>query len=296
MSVRRLERLVCAERQRHPLYLPFYSLLLGDRLTEVGLEVELLPGTGGPAGAIRGAVELYVGGPMRTMQMAERGEEVPLAIATIVAACPWVLLARADGDAPVPPVDEVTGTIVDYPEAHTPHLLLDALLRSTGAPSPEFVAPEDTPEAVATFLAGRGDLLLQDAWVAESLGDRARVRMRLMDRIARIPFSSIAANPWIVRERPDLVERVLAAYRAALGDFLTLAREDRAGLEDLYRRVFGDLHVARGASVVAEMALSGLWPEDIIPTVAEYERFADLLATAGWLEGSLDVSAAMAHV
>lgn len=274
-------RISVVERQRHPVYLPFYAALADNVFADFGLEVNLLPGTGGPGGQMRQNVDLHLGGPMRALSMLDRGENAPVSIATVARRAPWVIGMCREAVS----LEELCDVeVINYAEAPTPLLLMRGLLVQEGLALAKILTPEDLPEAVAMFSRSSNRALLIDSWRLAQVPGGPHVVFDLAGATGDIPFSTFAAHPDVLERDADKVNRFVEAYQFAQQAFLQrIDACDTEYLEEVADAAFGRLRGFLVSEECGRLRALNVWPETVSPTDDEFDRFAGLLHLAGWI-------------
>ena len=208
-----------------PFHTPFYAPLpagvaLGHFADE-GLDVKALPAAAFGKGTIQalldGAIEISLGGLMRSFELAERTGRIIVHFAEVCSKNGFFLLSRE----PRPAFrwqDLVGRTVISFAEAPTPWQCMLSVLRRHGVDPAQVRIERElpAPEAVAAFRAGRGDFLEQTEPVVDRLvaEGAAHLVVSMGQATGPVPFTSYMTTPEFLAREPDVVRRFTrAVYR-----------------------------------------------------------------------------------
>jgi NitT/TauT family transport system substrate-binding protein len=203
-------------------YAPHYLALALGLFADEGIEAAHGTATA-PNGVARalqaGDVDVGLSGPIRALGAMDRGEGPLVCVAEVNSRAGFYLLSRT------PAHDfawrDLAGKrVLVFAEAPTPQLCLEYLVERHGlGPSAvEMVADLPTEHAVARFLAGRADYLLQGQTVTERLlaGGQAHLAAALGPALGALAFSAYLVTPRFLAERTATLDGVLRALTRAL--------------------------------------------------------------------------------
>jgi len=169
-----MDTLRIIQRFHHLFYTPQFVVMHLGVLEHEGIRVDLTTATSAAElndKLLTGEADLGLGGPIRTLELAERGSrEQLISFLEVNSRAGFFLLARQ----PQPQfrwTDLVGRRLILFAEAPTPWLCLQHVLRRHGVdPQTIHVQPNlATAEAVAAFLRGEADYLEQSQPVTETL-------------------------------------------------------------------------------------------------------------------------------
>src|SRR5262249_6406744 len=192
-----MDTLRIIQRFHHLFYTPQFVIMHLGVLEQEGLCVELTTATSAAEGndkLLRGEADLGLGGPIRTLELAEHGSQGTLiSILEVNSRNGFFLLARQ----PQPQfqwADLVGRRLILFAEAPTPWLCLQHVLRRHGVdPHTVHIQPNlVTAEAVAMFLRGEAEYIEQSQPVTETListGQAALVAAE-GEAVGPLPFSA----------------------------------------------------------------------------------------------------------
>jgi NitT/TauT family transport system substrate-binding protein len=234
-----------------------------------------------------GEADILVAAPMRTMRQFELNGERIVSIAPVLIRHPWYLLGR--DPAPSFSWDDLIGhSVIDFAEGETSILCLRYLLRLHGVSdnAVEIIEGLRSTEAVAAFRAGRGDYLLHTLHTGEQLLEDgvAKCAIALAPDVGDIPFTAFATFP----ENLAAHEEVLARFRRAYGRALTwLADHNAVDVAAILTPFFPTHSPELLRRSVGRYQALGVWPREPELSASGFEHFKDILASVGWLKGTV---------
>jgi NitT/TauT family transport system substrate-binding protein len=273
----------------HVYYAPYYVALHRGCFDGQGLELETtVPGDGRLvlAGQASGALDVALGGIMRSLISYDRGEpDAPLHFARLNDRDGFFLVGRAGSDAAFDWPGLLGKRLILFSEAPTPWYVLRALLRERGLDPDQIEAVPGlpAPEAAAAFQAGEADFLQAPAQVAEALiADGSGTIVAEMAREAGpIPYSSYSARRVVLDAQPEAVSALIRAHVAAL-DWIRAA--SGAEVWDTIAPSFPDADAEVYRRAVERYHRLGAWSSDATISRPSFQRLADLLHRGGLIE------------
>lgn len=271
---------------RSVFYAPQFVALYGGHFAAEGLDVDIRTAAGGvtTTGALLdGTAQICLGGIMRSLDLADRGQPFLPHFAEVNSRNGFFLLSR------VPRLtfgwgDLVGRTVLGFAEAPTPWQCLLTVLRRHGV-DPTAVRIERTlpvTEAVAAFRAGHGDFLEAGQPVTEQLLDAgvAHLAASMGEATGPLPFSSYMTTTAFVRDgRGTLLRFTRALHRAQR--WMTTADAD--AIAELIAPAFGDIAADVRRRAVARYLAQATWAQQPVLTRAGYEYLQQILLDGGFI-------------
>ncbi|HET7340681.1 MAG TPA: ABC transporter substrate-binding protein [Methylomirabilota bacterium] len=279
-------RLTVYEPFRSIFYAPQFVALHGGHFAAEGLEVEVHTAAAGltTTGALLdGAAEICLGGIMRSLDLADRGQPFLPHFAEVNRLNGFFLLSRR----PLADFtwrDMVGRTLIGFAEAPTPWQCLLTVLRRHGV-DPATVRIERTrplAEAVAAFRAGHGDFLEAGQPVTEQLLEEgvAHLAASMGEATGPLPFSSYMTTPRFLREERDVVVRFTRALSRAQR---WLAQATANEVATLIAPAFAEVPAERRRRAVARYLGQDTWARQPVLTRAGFEYLQQILLDGGFI-------------
>jgi NitT/TauT family transport system substrate-binding protein len=233
---------------------------------------------------LQGEADLGLGGPIRTLELAEHGGQGRLiSFLEVNSRDGFFLLARQ----PQPQfqwTDLVGRRLILFAEAPTPWLCLQYVLRRHGV-EPQTIhvqANLGTADAVAMFLRGEADYLEQSQPVTETListGQAALVAAE-GEAVGALPFSAYLATPAFLSSHTELLHRFARAfYRAQQW----LAQHSAEEISQLIAPSFPDIEPVLRTRVLERYLRQQTWARDPLLRQEGFEHLQDILLGAGFI-------------
>jgi NitT/TauT family transport system substrate-binding protein len=270
-------------------YTPHYLALALGFFAEEGIEAVQATSVA-PNGVTRalfsGDADVGVSGPIRALDVVDRGEGRLVCVAEINSRVGFYLLRRA------PAKDFVWRDLVGkrvllFAEAPTPRLCLEYLLERHGISlsAVDLVADLPTEHAVAAFLADRADYLLQGQPVSERLlgGGRADLAVALGPALGPVAFSAYVVTPRVLAERTDAVDAALRALYRALG---WLHRHSPQEIAERLAPSFPDEEPRLLVSAIRRYLGGKTWPADPVLRRPGFDALQEILLLRGFVKKS----------
>ncbi len=279
-----MTRLIVYEPFRSIFYAPQFVTLYGGHFTAEGLDVEVRTAGAGETttGALLdGAARICLGGIMRSLDLADRGQPFLPHFAAVNQRNGFFLLGRRPAFAWA---DLAGRTVLSFAEAPTPWQCMLTVLRRHGV-DPASVRIERTrpvAEAVAAFRAGQGDFLETGQPFAEQLlaDGAAHLAASMGEATGPVPFSSYMTTPAFLRDERDTVERFTRALDRAQRWMASAGAEAIAAL---IAPAFPDIAPEIHRRVVARYLAQATWATDPVLTVEGYEYLQQILLDGGFI-------------
>lgn len=268
-------------------YTPHYLAQVLGLFAREGVEAEPAPAvapTGVSRALLGGEADIGLSGPIRALGALDRGEGRLTCVAEINSRASFFLLARAPAHG-FAWRDLAGRRVLVFAEAPTPRLCLEYLLERHGiAPSAvELVDDLPTEQAVAHFLAGRTEYLLQGQPVTERLlaGGRAHLAAALGPALGRLAFSAYLVTPRFLTERADALEAVLRAlYRAQLW----LRRHPPESVAEQVAPAFPGEEPALLAAAIRRYLAGKTWATDPVLRRQGFDALQEVLLLRGFVK------------
>jgi len=281
-----MTKLTVYEPFRSVFYAPQFVTLYGGHFAAEGLEVEIRTSGGGvtTTGALLdGTAQICLGGIMRSLDLADRGQPFLPHFAEVNSRNGFFLLSRR----PRPSfawADLAGRTLLGFAEAPTPWQCLLTVLRRYGV-DPATVRIERTlpvAEAVAAFRADRADFLEAGQPVTEQLLDAGEAHLvaSMGEATGAVPFSSYMTTGRFLREERDTVVRFTRALYRAQRWMATASAGDIAAL---IAPAFPDISPDLRRRAVARYLAQSTWARDPVLTVEGYEYLQQILLDGGFI-------------
>jgi NitT/TauT family transport system substrate-binding protein len=282
-----MDTLRVIQRFHHLFYTPQFVVMHLGVLGHEGIRVDLTTAASAAElndKLLQGEADLGLGGPIRTLELAERGSgERLVSFLEVNSRDGFFLLARE----PQPQfqwTDLVGRRLILFAEAPTPWLCLQHVLRRHGVDPQTIHVRSDlvTADAVAMFLRGEADYLEQSQPVTETListGQAALVAAE-GEAVGALPFSAYLATPAFLSSHAELLHRFARAfYRAQQW----LARHSAEEISQLIAPSFPDIEPALRTRVLARYLRQQTWARDPLLRQGGFEHLQDILLGAGFI-------------
>ena len=281
-----MDTLRIIQRFHHLFYTPQLVIMHLDALEQEGLRVELT--TAASAAEVndkllRDEADLGLGGPIRTLELAEHHNPGKLiSFIEVNSRNGFFLLARE----PQPQfqwTDLVGRCLILFAEAPTPWLCLQHVLRRHGVDPKAIHVRQDllTADAVAAFLRGDADYLEQSQPVTETLitSGQASLVAAEGEVTGALPFSAYLTTPAFAASHAELLHRFTRAfYRAQQW----LAQHSAEDLSALIAPSFPDIEPALRTRILARYLRQQTWARDPLLRQEGFEHLQDILLGAGF--------------
>jgi NitT/TauT family transport system substrate-binding protein len=282
-----MDTLRIIQRFHHLFYTPQFVVMHLGVLEQEDLRVELTTATSAAElneQLLNGTADLALGGPIRTLELAEHQSPGRLiSIIEVTSRDGFFLLARE----PQPQfqwADMVGRRLILFAEAPTPWLCLQHVLRRHGV-DPQTIQvqpPLLTADAVAAFLRGDADYLEQSQPATETLitsGQAALVAAE-GEAVGALPFSAYLTTPAFAASHAELLHRFTRAFYGAQQ---WLAQHSAAELSGLIAPSFPDLEPALRTRILERYLRQQTWARDPLLRQAGFEHLQDILLGAGFI-------------
>ena len=281
-----MTKLTVYEPFRSVFYAPQFVTLHGGHFAAEGLDVEIRTAGGGvnTTGALLdGTAQICLGGIMRSLDLADRGQPLLPHFAEVNSRNGFFLLSRR----PRPGfawADLSGRTLLGFAEAPTPWQCLLTVLRRHGV-DPGTVRIERTlpvAEAVAAFRADRTDFLEAGQPVTEQLLDAGEAHLvaSMGEATGPVPFSSYMTTGRFLREQRDTVVRFTRALYRAQRWMAGAAAEEIAAL---IAPAFPDIAPDVRRRAVTRYLGQATWARHPVLTVGGYEYLQTILLDGGFI-------------
>lgn len=264
-------------------YAPFYMAWRGGHFERAGIDVEYTAYGDGrlvQEALEGGAIDVGLGGIMRSLEMYDRGAAtVPVHFARVNDRDGFFLLGRSEQfEWP----DLLGKRLLIFSEAPTPRYILRGFLAERGldADRIDYVTDRPIAELAAAFRAGEGDFFEGPAHVVEDLlrsGSAVFLRS-LGEATGNIPYSSYAVQPDVLDREAEMIDAVFRGHAAALDWMGTV---DGAAIWDVIRPAFPDAHDEIFRRAVERYQRLGTWSSSPTLDRDTYQRLAELLQRGG---------------
>jgi len=281
-----MDTLRIIQRFHHLFYTPQFVVMHLGVLEQEGLRVELT--TAKTAAELNdklldGAADLGLGGPIRTLEMAEHDNPRRLvSFIEVNSRNGFFLLARE----PQPQfqwTDLVGRRLILFAEAPTPWLCLQHVLRRHNVDPKTIHVRQDllTADAVAAFLRGDADYLEQSQPATETLLSSGQASLVAAEGevTGALPFSAYLTTPAFMASHADVLHRFTrAVYRAQQW----LAQHSAEELSTLIAPSFPDIEPALRTRILARYLRQQTWAHDPLLRQEGFEHLQDVLLGAGF--------------
>jgi NitT/TauT family transport system substrate-binding protein len=231
---------------------------------------------------LSGAADLGLGGPMRTLELADQGSrDWPISIIEVNSRDGFFVLGRG----PQPRfqwADLMGSRFIRFAEAPTPWLCLQQVLRNYGIDigAIKLITNVPTPQAVEMFLRGEADYLEQGQPVVERLvhSGRASVVASEGEAVGALPFSAYLTMPTYAASHADILHRFTRAfYRAQQWIAMHSAEE----IAQLIAPSFPDIEPEIRTRAVARYLKQDTWARDPLLREEAFDYLQDILIGGG---------------
>jgi len=281
-----MDTLRIIQRFYHPFYTPQFVVMHLGVLAQEGLRVEMSTATSAAEvndKLLNGEADLGLGGPIRTLELAEHNSPGRLiSIIEVNSRNGFFLLSRE----PQPQFQWthlVGRRLLLFAEAPTPWLCLQHVLRRHGVDPKTIQVRQDlvTADAVAAFLRGDADYLEQSQPVTETLiaSGQASLVAAEGEVTGALPFSAYLTTPAFMTSHADLLHRFTRAfYRAQQW----LAEHSAEDLSALIAPSFPDIEPALRTRILSRYLRQQTWAHDPLLRPEGFEHLQDILLGAGF--------------
>jgi NitT/TauT family transport system substrate-binding protein len=282
-----METVRIVQRFHSLFYAPqFVTLHLGV-LDQEGLRFEVTTaGSGAEVGnaLLRGEADLGLGGPIRTLELAEQGRPDRLiSVLEVNSRNGFFVLGRG----PQPRfqwADLVGSRFILFSEAPTPWLCLQQVLRNYGVDlgAIKLITGLPTARAVEVFLRGEADYLEQGQPVVERLAQsgRASVVASEGEAVGPVPFSAYLTTPAYAAGHADVLRRFARAfYRAQQW----ITQHSAGELSQLIAPSFPDVEPETRTRALARYLRQGTWARDPLLREEGFNYLQDILVGGGFI-------------
>jgi NitT/TauT family transport system substrate-binding protein len=220
---------------------------------------------------------------MRSFELIERGGPRLVHFAAVNDRNGFFLLSRE----PRPRFawsDLVGRTVISFGGAPTPWLCMQAVLRRHGVDPARvtFIRDLSTPDAVATFRAGKADFLEHGPPVADQLiADGAGHLVASMgEATGPVPFSSFMATPQMLRRERDVFVRFVRGLHRAQR---WMAAATAAEIAAVIAPAFAEIDARIRVRAVERYLRQSTWVGDPVLTRAGFEALQEILLGGGFI-------------
>ena len=235
---------------------------------------------------LAGDADIGVSGPMRALGAADRGEGRLTCIAELNSRAGFFVLGRTL----VASFDwrDLTGRrVLVFGGAPTPRLCLEYLLERHGVnlSAVDLVSNLMTDQAVAQFLSGQADYLLQGQPLVEQLvaSGEAHLVAALGPALGPLAFSAYLVTPKLLVDRLSVVDAVLRALRRTQ---LWLHCHTPTEIAAQVAWAFPELDRPLLQAAISRYLLSGTWATEPVLRRAGFDALQEILLTRGFLRRS----------
>ena len=282
-----MDTLRIIQRFHHLFYTPLFVVVHLGVLEQEGIRVEI--STANTAAELNdkllnGGADVGLGGPIRTLEMAEHGNPGKLiSFIEVNSRNGFFLLAREPQSQFQWP-DLVGRRLILFAEAPTPWLCLQHVLRRRGVDPKTIHVRQDlwTADAVAAFLRGDADYLEQSQPATEALivSGQASLVAAEGEATGALPFSAYLTTPTFMASHADVLRRFTrAVYRAQQW----LARHSAEELSTLIAPSFPDIEPTLRTRILARYLRQQTWALDPLLRQEGFEHLQDILLGAGFM-------------
>lgn len=280
-------RVTVAQPFRSIFYAPHCVALRGGHFAAEGLDVHAVVADGS-TNTIRALAEssaqICLGGIMRSLDVADRGGRLFPHFAEVNSRNGFFLLSRA----PRPDFTwgELAGrTVISFAGAPTPWQCMLTVLRRHGVDPLRvtFLRNLHGADAVAAFLAGRGEFLEAGQPTTEQLLDEGTAHLvaSMGDATGPVPFSSYMTTADRLRREPDLLLRFT---RAVLRAQRWMAGHGVAEIADLIAPDFADIPADRRRRAVQRYHAQATWATHPVLERPGFEYLHEILLAGGFIK------------
>jgi NitT/TauT family transport system substrate-binding protein len=274
-----------------PFHTPFYAPLAAGaalgHFREEGLGVRWQAaaafGKSTVQALLDGSIEISLGGLMRSLDLADRGERRLPHFAEVCSRSGFFLLGRT----PMPGFrwsDLVGKTVIGFAEAPTPWQCMLTVLRRNGVDPATVRIERERPvaEALAAFRAGHGDFFEQTQPIVEQMlaCGEAHLVASMGNATGPVPFTSYMTTPEFLRREP---ETVLRFTRALYRTQRWLAGHDAKAIAETIAPGFPDIEPGILERAVGRFSRQDTWSRDPILRRAGFDYLQEILRTGGFI-------------
>jgi NitT/TauT family transport system substrate-binding protein len=266
-------------------YTPQFVTLHLGALEQEELRVEVATANSGEdliGKLLNGEADLGLSGPMRTLELGDRGGRGRLiSIIEVNSRDGFFVLGRG----PQPRfqwADLMGSRLIVFAEAPTPWLCLQQVLRNYGVDigAIRLITGVPTAEAVKMFLRGEADYLEQGQPVVERLvhSGRASVVASEGEAVGTLPFSAYLTTPACAAGHADVLQRFTRAfYRAQQW----IARHSAEEIAQLIAPSFPEVEPELRTRAVARYLQQHTWAGDPLLREDGFNALQDILIGGG---------------
>jgi NitT/TauT family transport system substrate-binding protein len=231
---------------------------------------------------LSGEADLGLGGPIRTLELADQGSPSwPISIIEVNSRDGFFVLGRG----PQPRfqwADLMGSRFIRFAEAPTPWLCLQQVLRSYGIDidAIKLMTNVPTPQAVGMFLRGEADYLEQGQPVVERLvhSGRASIVASEGEAVGALPFSAYLTMPAYAAGHADVLHRFTRAFYRAQQWIVQHSAEE---ISQLIALSFPDIEPALHTRAVARYLEQHTWAPDPWLREEGFHYLQDILLGGG---------------
>lgn len=273
-------------------YMPLYVGMATAAFENEGLEVDLksVPFRDGERRLVAGEADILVAAPMRTMRLYELTGTRIVSFAELASRQPFCIFARKPQHR-FRWQDLEGNRLINFGPAETPILCLRYVLKQNRVRLRKVsILDHLTPsEGIEAFLAGAAKYILHPLDTMDELiaQRRAHLIAPLAPAVGHIPFTTWAASPGFLRHRGKEVQAFVRAHDAALE---WIASHSPAQLARLVKPFFPSVPAARLSEIVDRYESWHLWPRNGKLTSGSLLFYRRLLASTGWIEGTVPIA------
>jgi len=233
---------------------------------------------------LSGEADLGLGGPIRTLELADKGSRGwPISIIEVNSRDGFFVLGRG----PQPRfqwADLMGSRFILFAEAPTPWLCLQQVLRNYGIDidAIKLITDVPTPQAVKMFLRGEADYLEQGQPVVERLvqSGRASVVASEGEAVEALPFSAYLTMPAYASGHADILHRFTRAfYRGQQW----MAQNSAEEIAQLIAPSFPDIELELRRRAVTRYLQQHTWAPDPLLREEGFHHLQDVLIGGGFL-------------
>jgi NitT/TauT family transport system substrate-binding protein len=264
----------------------FVAMYLGVfERQKLGVEVRTANSGGELASALlNGAVELGLSGPIRGLDLAEKGSrDRIISIIQVTNRDGFFVVGRG----PQPRfqwADLMGSRFILFTEAETPWLCLQQVLRNYGIDIGAIILITEVPtaQAVEMFLRGGADYLEQGQPVVEHLvhSGRGSVVASEGEAVGAVPFSAYLTTPAYAASHAEVLQRFTKAFYHAQQ---WIAHHSAAEISQLIAPSFPDIEPEIRTRAVGRYLTQETWSRDPLLREEGFNYLQDILIGGGFI-------------
>jgi NitT/TauT family transport system substrate-binding protein len=264
----------------------FVAMYLGVfERQKLGVEVRTANSGGELASALlNGAVELGLSGPIRGLDLAEKGSrDRIISIIQVTNRDGFFVVGRG----PQPRfqwADLMGSRFILFTEAETPWLCLQQVLRNYGIDIGAIILITEVPtaQAVEMFLRGGADYLEQEQPVVEHLvhSGRGSVVASEGEAVGAVPFSAYLTTPAYAASHAEVLQRFTKAFYHAQQ---WIAHHSAAEISQLIAPSFPDIEPEIRTRAVGRYLTQETWSRDPLLREEGFNYLQDILIGGGFI-------------